>query len=73
LSNNHHCLVVHFVGPLWFHIVSTYGGERSYCILNKNFIENSCKSKLNIIKEFGHALGILGKPSKSIGFNEDDL
>jgi hypothetical protein len=46
---------------------------RSYCILNKNFIENSFRSKLNIIKEFGHALGIVGKPSKSIGFNEDDL
>jgi hypothetical protein len=44
-----------------------------YCILNKIFIENSFKSKLNIIKEFGHALGIVGKPSMSIGFYEGDL
>jgi hypothetical protein len=42
-------------------------------MLNKIFIENSFKSKLNIIKEFGHALGIVGKPSKSIGFYEGDL
>jgi len=36
------------------------------------FIENSFKSKLNIIGEFWHAFGIVGKPSLR-RFNEGDL
>jgi hypothetical protein len=45
----------------WFHNVSTYGGK----ILNiEQFfsIDNSFKSKLKIMREFGCAFGIIGKP-----------
>jgi hypothetical protein len=38
-------------------------------MLNNVFIENSLKSKLNIIGEFGHTLDIVGKPVRS----EQDL
>jgi hypothetical protein len=34
-------------------------------MFNNVFIENSFKSKLKTIGEFGHALGIVGKLSKS--------
>ncbi len=34
-------------------------------MFTKFFIENSFKSKLKIIGEFGHILGIVGKPSMS--------
>jgi hypothetical protein len=37
-------------------LVEHWGGGQ------KKFIENSFKSKLKIIAEFGHALGIIGKP-----------
>jgi hypothetical protein len=30
--------------------------------IEQNFPQNSFKSKLKIIAEFGHALGIIGKP-----------
>jgi hypothetical protein len=39
--------------------------------LNINFAKNSFKSKLKIIGEFGHTLGIVGKPL--LGFNEGHL
>jgi hypothetical protein len=47
----------------WFHNGVTYGGEAiEYWII---FIENSFKSKLKIIGEFGCPLDIVGKPSVS--------
>jgi hypothetical protein len=42
-------------------------------MLNKFFIENSFKSKLKTIGEFGHALGIVGESSPRVGFNKYDL
>jgi hypothetical protein len=41
---------------------STYG-EKTIEYWEKKFIEHSFKSKLNFIWEFGHALGMIGKPS----------
>jgi hypothetical protein len=47
----------------WFHNGLTYGGEViEYWII---FIENSFKSKLKFIGEFGCPLDIVGKPSVS--------
>ncbi len=59
---------------VWFHNASLYGGESREVIeyWKMFFIENQFKSKLRIIVEFEHALGIIGKLSMS-GFNGDDL
>ncbi len=41
--------------------------------LKQIFTKNSFKSKLKYIGEFRHALGIIGKLLKWIGFNEGGL
>jgi hypothetical protein len=52
---------------VWFHNASLYGGEVEKLLnIEKCFsIENPFKSKLRIIVEFEHALGIIGKLSMS--------
>ncbi len=48
--------------------------EKLVLNIEQIFTKNSFKSKLKIIREFGHALGIVEKPSVSrIGFNEGVL
>jgi hypothetical protein len=42
-------------------------------MLNNIFTEISIQLKLKIRGEFGHVLGIVGKPVEGVGFNEGDL
>jgi hypothetical protein len=50
---------VHQVGATIFNLQR----KKLLNIEKKKFIENSFKSKLKFVWEFGHALGMIGKPS----------